>query len=290
MGPGQATPAPWINVVANRSFGFQVSEAGSGYTWAENSRENQLTPWSNDPVSDPVGEAIYLRDDDSGESWGPTALPIRRDESTYVARHGPGYSRFEHVHDGIGLDLVQFVPLEDPLKVSVLGIENRSGRTRRLSVTAYAEWTLGTSRGAAAPYIVTARRAGDGGAPGAQPVEHRVREPGRLPGPGRAGRPRGRPTGPSSSAATGHPMRPPAWTRGHALSGAVGAGLDPCAALQTSFELAPGGRAEVLVLLGQAADADAGRGPGPAPPGRRPRGRPCEPSRTTGTASSAPSR
>ncbi len=156
LGPGQSTPAPWLNVIANPSFGFQVSESGSGYTWSGNSRENQLTPWSNDPVSDPVSEAIYVRDDDSGDLWGPTAQPIRCEESTYVARHGAGYSRFEHVHDGIGLDLVQFVPLDDPLKVSVLTIENRSGRSRRLSVTAYAEWALGTSRGASAPGIITA--------------------------------------------------------------------------------------------------------------------------------------
>ena len=142
-------------MIANASFGFQVSESGSGYTWSGNSRENQLTPWSNDPVSDPVSEAIYVRDDDSGELWGPTALPIRCEESTYVARHGAGYSRFEHLHDGIALDLVQFVPLDDPLKISVLTIENRSGRSRRLSVTAYAEWALGTSRGASAPGIVT---------------------------------------------------------------------------------------------------------------------------------------
>ena len=156
LGPGQSTPAPWLNVIANASFGFQVSESGSGYTWSGNSRENQLTPWSNDPVSDPVSEAIYVRDDDTGELWCPTALPIRCEESTYVARHGAGYSRFEHLHDGIQLDLVQFVPLDDAVKVSVLTIENRSGRSRRLSVTAYAEWALGTSRGASAPRIVTA--------------------------------------------------------------------------------------------------------------------------------------
>src|SRR5450759_3481451 len=156
LGPGQSTPAPWLNVIANASFGFQVSESGSGYTWAGNSSENQLTPWSNDPVTDPVSEAIYRRDEDSGELRGPTAQPIRLEEATYVARHGAGYSRFEHLHDGIGLNLVQFVPLDDALKVSVLTIENRSGRSRRLSVTAYAEWALGTSRGDSGPRIVTA--------------------------------------------------------------------------------------------------------------------------------------
>ena len=180
LGPGQSTPAPWLNVIANTSFGFLVSESGSGYTWSGNSRENQLTPWSNDPVSDPVSEAIYVRDDDTGELWGPTALPIRREGSTYVARHGAGYSRFEHLHDGIQLDLVQFVALDDPLNFSVLTIENRSGRSRRLSVTAYAEWALGTSRGASAPRIVTALDPDTQALLLPQPVEHRVHRPGGV--------------------------------------------------------------------------------------------------------------
>ncbi|RPH53975.1 MAG: phosphorylase, partial [Acidobacteria bacterium] len=93
LGEGQWTPAPWINVIANPAFGFQVSESGSGYTWSLNSRENQLTPWSNDPVSDPPGETIYIRDEDSGELWGPTVLPIREEAWPYIARHGQGYSR-----------------------------------------------------------------------------------------------------------------------------------------------------------------------------------------------------
>ncbi len=96
LGAGQWTPAPWINVIANPTFGFQVSESGSGYTWSLNSRENQLTPWSNDPVSDPPGETIYVRDEDTGELWNPTVLPIREEASPYTARHGQGYSRFEH--------------------------------------------------------------------------------------------------------------------------------------------------------------------------------------------------
>ncbi len=125
-----------------------------GYTWAENSRENQITPWSNDPVSDPAGEAIYVCDEETGEVSTATATPIR-DRGTYVARHGFGYSRFEHEAQGLHLELVQFVPLADPVKISRLTIRNMSDRPRRLSVTAYAEWVLGTSRGASAPFVST---------------------------------------------------------------------------------------------------------------------------------------
>ena len=251
LGPGQATPAPWLNVIANPSFGFQVSESGAGYTWSENSRENQLTPWSNDAVSDPVSEAVYVRDDDTGELWGPTALPIRLEGSTYVARHGPGYSRFEHRHDGIGLDLVQFVALDDRLKIGVLRIENRSGRRRRLSVTAYAAWVLGTSRGAAAPQIVTDLEPETGALLARNPWNADF-----------AGRVAFLDLGGRQTAWTcdrteflgrnGAADRPAALKRGHRLGGSVGAGLDPCAALQTSFELSDGAWTEVVVLLGEA--------------------------------------
>ena len=155
LGKGQWTPAPWINVVANESFGFHVSESGAGYTWSRNSRENKLTPWSNDPVSDTPGEIFYLRDEDSGVIWGPTALPVRQESWPYVIRHGQGYSRFEHESHGIGLDLLQFVPPNDPVKISRLTIVNRSNVTRRLSVTSYVEWVLGVERSSSAPHVVT---------------------------------------------------------------------------------------------------------------------------------------
>lgn len=151
---GQTTPAPWLNVIANPGFGFQVSVEGSGYTWAENSRENRLTPWSNDPVRDPAAEALYIRDEESGEIWTPTAQPIR-DAGIYTARHGFGYSRFLHEAGGLELQLLQYVPLADPVKISRLIVRNRSGRPRQLSVTAYAEWVLGTSRGASGPFVIT---------------------------------------------------------------------------------------------------------------------------------------
>jgi cyclic beta-1,2-glucan synthetase len=256
LGPGQSTPAPWLNVIANPSFGFQVSESGSGYTWAGNSRENQLTPWSNDPVTDPISEAIYLRDDDTGDLWGPTALPIRSRDSTYVVHHGAGYSRFEHQRDGIHLTLVQFVTLDDPLKISVLTIENRSGRPRRLSVTAYAEWALGTSRSANGPFIVTSLD------PETQSIF--VRNPWNTEFAGRVafldiG---GRQTSWTADRTeflgrNGDAARPAGLDKGHRLLQASGAGLDPCAALQTSFDLANGATTTVRVLLGEADDATA---------------------------------
>src|ERR1019366_6702471 len=120
LGEGLRTPAPWINVIANPSFGFLVSESGSGYTWSGNSRENQLPPWSNDPVTDPAGEAIYIRDEDTGSVWSPTALPVRDEASTYAAWHGQGYSRFRNGSQGILSQLLQYVPIQDSIKISRL--------------------------------------------------------------------------------------------------------------------------------------------------------------------------
>jgi len=259
LGPGQSTPAPWLNVIANPSFGFQASESGSGYTWSENSRENQLTPWSNDPVGDGSGEAIYIRDDDSGELWGPTALPIRIDDSTYIARHGPGYSRFEHEHDGIGLELLQLVPLDDPVKISILAIANRSGRTRRLSVTAYAEWVLGTSRGDAAPHIVTDRQPATGALLARNPWNTEFG--GRVAFLDLGGHQTGWTADRTEFLGrNGAPNQPAGLDRGHRLQGAVGAGMDPCAAVQVTVELPPGARTEVRLLLGEADDAEAAAG------------------------------
>jgi cyclic beta-1,2-glucan synthetase len=154
LGEGLRTPEPWVNVIANPNFGFLVSESGSGFTWSMNSHENQLTPWSNDHIFDTPGEVLYVRDEATGEVWTPTALPIRDDSATYIARHGQGYSAFQHSSHGISLDLLQFVPTEDSIKISRLILRNDSTRARRLSVTSYVEWVLGSSR-ATAPYLAT---------------------------------------------------------------------------------------------------------------------------------------
>jgi len=253
---GRWPPAPWINVVANAAFGFQVSESGSGYTWSINSRENQLTAWSNDPVGDPAGESLYVRDDETGEVWSPTALPIRQQSETYVARHGQGYSRFEHHSHGIALDLVQFVPLEDPVKISRLTLTNASGRRRRLSVTAYVEWVLGAARSTTAPFIVTEIDMNTGAM--------LARNPWSLDFGARVAFAdlRGRQTAWTADRTEflgrhGSAEHPAALGRDHRLSGRTGAGLDPCGALQTTVELAAGERAEIVVVLGEAASREA---------------------------------
>jgi cyclic beta-1,2-glucan synthetase len=152
--PGHPTPAPWVNVLANPDFGCVISEAGSSYTWAENSHEFRLTPWDNDPIRDTCGEAIYLRDEENGHYWSPTPLP-HRGKGTYITRHGFGYSVYEHVEDGIHSELWVYVALHAPIKFSVLRVHNRSGRARRLSATGYVEWVLGDLRTKYAMHIVS---------------------------------------------------------------------------------------------------------------------------------------
>ena len=252
LGEGQWTPAPWINVVANPAFGFQVSESGSGYTWSINSRENQLTPWSNDPVSDPSGEAIYVRDEESGEVWGPTALPIRSATGAYIIRHGQGYSRFERVSHGLSIELLQFVPLDDPIKVSRLTLTNQSARARKLSVTAYVEWVLGVSRSAAAPFVVTEMDSQTGAMLARNAWN---RDFGARVAFADLGGAQTAWTGDRAEffGRNGTPELPAALERGGRLSGRVGAGLDPCGALQATIELPAGGRAEVVFFLGEAA-------------------------------------
>ncbi len=258
LGEGQWTPAPWLNVVANPSFGFQVSAEGSGYTWSQNSRENQLTPWSNDPVSDAPGEVIFVRDEDDGAIFGATALPIREETQPYVARYGQGYSRFEHSSHGISLELLQYVPLADPIKISRLSIVNRSGRTRRLSVTAYVEWVLAASRGASAPFVVTEIDAPTGAIFARNPW--RTEFAGRVAFADLAGRQTSW-TGDRSEflGRNGSLEHPAALADAGPLSKRVGAGLDPCGALQTRLELKPNARAEVVFFLGETGSKDDAR-------------------------------
>ncbi len=256
LGEDQWSPAPWINVVANSRFGFCVSESGSGFSWSENSRENQLTPWSNDPVTDPPGEVLYVRDEDSGEVWGPTALPIR-DDDPYLARHGPGFSEFEHTSRGIALHLHQTVPLDGSIKLSRLRLRNLSGRRRRLSVTGYVEWVLGTTRSVPKMQIVTTRDEATGAVFARNPWNEDFGERVAFADFGTADELTADRT--EFLGRHGSVDRPAALQRSRRLSGRVGVGLDPCAAIRRHVTLAPDEEVELRFLLGQGDDETEAR-------------------------------
>ncbi|MDR3437723.1 GH36-type glycosyl hydrolase domain-containing protein [Telmatospirillum sp.] len=258
LGPGQSTPAPWINVIANPSFGFQVATEGSGYTWAVNSRENQLTPWSNDPVTDRPGEAFYVRDDDTGDLWTPTALPIRDEQATYVACHGRGYSQFTHTTHGIASDLLQYVPLDAPLKISRLQLHNQSSRVRTLKVTAYVEWVLGPSRATSLPFVTTEIDAATGAMFARNPWSTAFGS--RVAFIDMCGR-QTTWTGDRREfiGRNGTLASPAALVGRMPLSNTVGAGLDPCGAMTAKIELQPNSRTEIVFFLGETANADEAR-------------------------------
>ncbi|HUH56362.1 MAG TPA: cyclic beta 1-2 glucan synthetase, partial [Rhodanobacter sp.] len=253
--PGDATPAPWSNVLANPHFGTVVSESGSAYTWGENAHEFRLTPWHNDPVGDSSGETIYLRDEETGQHWSPTPLP-RRGQGDYVTRHGFGYSVFEHTEDGIHGELWMYVALDASVKFSVLKLRNDSDRPRRLSIVGYVEWLLGDLREKTSMHVVTeadpatgalfARNAYNGEFPDrvaffdVDDAERRVAGD-RTEFLGR----------------NGSMQAPAALERAH-LSGRLGAGMDPCGALQMTVPLEQGEQREIVFRLGLGRDsADA---------------------------------
>lgn len=258
LGEGLRTPEPWVNVVANPAFGFLVSESGSSFTWSVNSHENQITPWSNEHLSDPSGEVIYVRDEATGEVWSPTALPVRDEAAVYIARHGQGYSRFQHESHGIALDLLEFVPPNDPIKICRLTMRNNSDRPRRLSVTAYVEWVLGSSRTNSAPFVVTEIDPETRALFARSVLNNEFA--GRVAFADLAGKQSSYTSDRTEFLGrNGNYQRPNGLELGHVLSGKVGAGLDPCGALQTSIELRAGGAAEVVFFLGQTESSQQSR-------------------------------
>jgi len=247
-----ATPAPWSNVLANPHFGTVISERGSAYSWGENAHEFRLTPWHNDPVGDGSGEAIYLRDEDTGALWSPTPWPCRG-SGAYLTRHGFGYSVFEHVEDGIHSQLWIYVALDASVKFSVLKLRNDSGRPRRISVTAYVEWLLGDLREKTAMHVVTESDPASGALFARN--SYNVEFPGRVAfldvdDPERGiGGDRGEFLGRNGS------MRSPAALGRKQLSGRLGPGFDPCAALQSKVALEDGAERQLIFRLGLGRDA-----------------------------------
>ncbi len=245
-------PAPWINVIGNPVSGFTVSESGSGATWGSNS-SYRLTPWQNDPVEDPPGECIYIGDDDNGELWTATPEPIR-ERTPYTVRHGAGYSVFEHEHDGIVTSLRVGLPKDDPLKIAVLDIANSSATIRRLRITSYVEWQLGTDREKTQQHIRTkideatstmfARNRFDPQYSGyvaftSLSDDLATYTAARREFIGRNGT-----------------LSAPAALARHGMTKDTGDTIDPCAAMQVRLELAPGETHRLVILLGACTGED----------------------------------
>lgn len=260
LGPNAETPQPWINVIANPLFGILVTESGLGASWYGNSQSNRITPWSNDPLLNPITDAIYIRDDELGVFWTPTPAPIRELDA-YRTSHGQGYSRFEHNSHGIEQELLVFVPIDNsgglPLRIQRLSLFNNSPRRRILSLYGYSEWVLGTDREETQIHILTEwdlesqalfaynRYNPDFGSHMAfafcTPLSKSYTA-NRTEFLGRNGR-----------------LSQPAALKRKSLSALTGAALDPCAALQIQLELAPGEKTEVEFILGYAENAESAR-------------------------------
>ena len=249
-------PLAWINVVANEHTGFLASESGAGYTWSRNSREHRLSAWHNDPVTDPHGEALYLRDDDApGALWSPQPGPLPATGATYEVRHGFGYSTWRHTSHGLEQEVVQFVPRHDPVKVTRVRVSNVSGRSRRLSAAAYARLVLGVTPRDSARLVVTDRDAESG----ALLAYNRLAD---EFGDGEAFAAVHAAPGAAVSGTTdrvaflgrnGSPSAPQG-LRAAALDGTTGCALDPCFAVQATVDVPAGATVEWVFLFGETTD------------------------------------
>jgi cyclic beta-1,2-glucan synthetase len=225
-----------------------------GFTWSINSRENRLTGWSNDPVSDFPREAIYVRDEHTGEYWSINPMPVRHD-GLYIIRHGPGYSIFEHNCRGLDQTLSVFTPIEGQVKISAVKIRNRGSGERKLSLTYYLRPVLGTVEGNTSPFIVTSIEEKTGMVLieniFSTEFKNRVAYLDSSVGERTVTGDRNEFFGDGGSL-----ERPAVILGGGKLKGTVGAGLDPCAALQVEVKIPAGGEKTVIFLFGQESSAE----------------------------------
>ncbi|MCE5293090.1 MAG: hypothetical protein LLF94_00565 [Chlamydiales bacterium] len=253
LGPETVTPAPWINVIANAKFGTLVTEAGNGTSWFDNSQSNRLTPWSNDPVSNPIADAIYIRDEISGTFWSPTPAPIRELDA-YRISHGKGFSRFEHNSHGIEQELLIFVPMDEsggkPVRIQKLTLHNSSNLTRYLTITSHQDIVMGGNKEQTQMHIVTDWNSDQQALFATNAYNSTFTKAVAFAT-----------SIPACSSHTGDrtefigrngTMANPAALKRRGLSNHTGAGFDPCASLQVSLVLKPGATEDVFFVLGYA--------------------------------------
>lgn len=251
LSAGQATPHPWINVIATEEFGFQVSAEGAGFTWSRNSRDYQLTQWSNDPVTNRSGENFYLADIDSGEVYAPAAATNLREDSSYETRHGLGYSVFKGEHRGIQTEMTQTVARHASVKLTRLSITNTSDKSRRLRCYGLVEWVLGNNSGKTAPFVLSTHDEETGALLATNPYS--IDYSGRFAVFGASA------NAESFTASrrefigrNGCVKLPQAVARLQTLSNSVDGDGDPCAALSIDLTLKPDESRELVFFLGDA--------------------------------------
>ena len=247
----QMTPAPWANIIANPEFGFMATEAGGGFSWSENSRENKLSPWSNDPVGDTPGEIIYVQEE-TGKPWSITPLPIR-DDDLYLVRHGFGYTEFEHTCHGLTQKLTQFVPVKGTVKISLVSLRNLTPQDKSVTITYYVTPVLGVNPSETAMHLVSA-------------LNHEstltVRNPYNREFADRilfmdSSEEERSVTGDRKEFFGLGEIDSPECLKRKQLSGTVGAGFNPCAAMQMKIEVKANETKEVVLLLGMASDSES---------------------------------
>lgn len=253
-------PAPWVNIIANPQFGFQISESGGGYTWAENSREYKITPWSNDPVLDTSGEICYFRDEKTGIIWSQSACPIR-DTEPYTVRHGQGYSIFHHCSEGLEQTALFFVPIHDPVKIVQIELENTTEDLRHLAVTYYLEWVLGVERNKTAPYIITSYDQEAEALLAKNVYQEKFRD--RLSflyiGSDRPVEERSWTGDRAEFIGRNGSLAMPSALEQVSLSKRTGAHYNPCGAVQVKISIPPKSKATVTILLGCASSSEEAR-------------------------------
>jgi cyclic beta-1,2-glucan synthetase len=253
--PGEPTPRPWVNVLANRRLGTVVS-AGGGYTWAENAHEFRLTPWHNDPVTDASGEVVYLRDEDSGLFWSALPLPAPG-SADYLLRHGFGYSVFEYSFSGLKSELWIYVDVESPVKFWLLKVRNDSPGPRRLSATVFTEPVLGDTRPKNQMHVRTEIDLQTGVLFVTNP--YNIEFPNRVMFLAVNSAQRYASGDRTAFIGRNGSLSDPAALHRERLTGRTGGGLDPAAALMAPFALDPGQETEIVFILGAGKDAAEAR-------------------------------
>ncbi|MFZ3126014.1 MAG: carbohydrate-binding protein, partial [Acidovorax sp.] len=266
---------PWANVLANPGFGALLTEAGGGYSWAVNSRLNQLTAWSNDPVADPPAEWFLLQDLHTRQAWSVAPSAWGDDRVVYSVTHGQGYSVIEHRRGDLEVSASWCVDAQTSVKQVRLRLVHRGGTgTLRLRVVALVEWMMGASRVDRNTVHTAAfhQRLPTGASPGGDA------EAGRAPRLTallctQQERSAGFGNGTAFLAIAGAADPREDWTcdrreffdaRGRLVlpdhfGQRSGCGLDPCAALSAPVELRPGDVVERVFLLGYADHPDTAR-------------------------------